>query len=133
MDEVKKRGFNWLVPIGRMLTQHEEKNDVSRCQRHNVTANADSQSSQADEQTEDDDSEDDSEDGSEGNGGTESEEESSEEDGDEDGEQDLDADMQDMDDPQLNTSVAGTDGGHSDDMDAEESGEFEEGQSSEAW
>lgn len=27
-DEIKKRGFNWLVPIGRSFTQHEEKNDV---------------------------------------------------------------------------------------------------------
>ena len=28
--EVKNRGFGFLVPIGKMLTQHEEKNDV-RC------------------------------------------------------------------------------------------------------
>ena len=27
-DDIKKRGFNWLVPIGRSFTQHEEKNDV---------------------------------------------------------------------------------------------------------
>jgi hypothetical protein len=25
---VKNRGYGFLVPIGRMLTQHEEKNDV---------------------------------------------------------------------------------------------------------
>jgi hypothetical protein len=33
--EVKNRGYGFLVPIGKMLTQHEEKNDVraeaSRC------------------------------------------------------------------------------------------------------
>jgi hypothetical protein len=26
--EVKNRGYGFLVPIGKMLTQHEEKNDV---------------------------------------------------------------------------------------------------------
>lgn len=29
MQSVSKRGFNFLVPIGRSLTQQEEKNDVS--------------------------------------------------------------------------------------------------------
>ncbi|OBZ69109.1 hypothetical protein A0H81_10704 [Grifola frondosa] len=27
--EIKNRGFNFLVPIGRTFTQHEEKNDAS--------------------------------------------------------------------------------------------------------
>jgi hypothetical protein len=26
--EVKNRGYGFLIPIGKMLTQHEEKNDV---------------------------------------------------------------------------------------------------------
>lgn len=26
--EIKNRGYGFLVPIGKMLTQHEEKNDV---------------------------------------------------------------------------------------------------------
>ena len=28
MLEVKNRGYGFMVPIGKMLTQHEEKNDV---------------------------------------------------------------------------------------------------------
>ena len=27
--EIKTRGYNFLIPIGRTWTQHEEKNDVS--------------------------------------------------------------------------------------------------------
>jgi hypothetical protein len=26
--EVKNRGYGFLIPLGKMLTQHEEKNDV---------------------------------------------------------------------------------------------------------
>ena len=26
--EVKNRGYGFLIPIGKILTQHEEKNDV---------------------------------------------------------------------------------------------------------
>ena len=31
--EIKNRGYGFLVPIGRMLTQHEEKNDVRALRR----------------------------------------------------------------------------------------------------
>jgi hypothetical protein len=37
--EVKNRGYGFLIPIGKMLTQHEEKNDVRafrRQSRHTV-------------------------------------------------------------------------------------------------
>ena len=27
-NEIRKRGFSWLVPIGRLFTDQEEKNDV---------------------------------------------------------------------------------------------------------
>lgn len=27
-SEIRKRGFSWLVPIGRLFTDQEEKNDV---------------------------------------------------------------------------------------------------------
>ena len=27
-NEIRKRGFAWLVPIGRLFTDQEEKNDV---------------------------------------------------------------------------------------------------------
>ncbi|KAI9065350.1 hypothetical protein FKP32DRAFT_1674706 [Trametes sanguinea] len=73
--EVKNRGYNFLIPIGRTWTQHEEKNDA-----------------------------DDASDGTEGTDHTgddnslmDEDENSSEEE--EEEEQDLDADMEDMDQP----------------------------------
>lgn len=114
-DEIKKRGFNWLIPIGRSFTQHEEKND------------ADEQSDDDD----DDDSTDDDDDDDSPSEGVNNQTDAGEEEDDEEEEQDLDADMADMDEP-LNTSLAETEGtGVSDDMDAEDSGDFEEGLSSE--
>lgn len=134
LDEIKKRGFNWIVPIGRSLTQHEEKNDVrDSADSGKAPPGLNAANPQADEQSEDDDDDDtdddDSDDSpSEGNNdNTDSEEE---EDEDED-EQDLDADMADMDEPH-NASLTETEAAvASDDMDAEDSGEFEEGPSSE--
>ncbi|CDO73594.1 hypothetical protein BN946_scf185014.g64 [Trametes cinnabarina] len=73
--EIKNRGYNFLIPIGRTWTQHEEKNDA-----------------------------DDASDGSDGtdhsgddNSLMDEDENSSDEE--DDDEQDLDADMEDMDQP----------------------------------
>ncbi|KAI0086362.1 hypothetical protein BDY19DRAFT_961046 [Irpex rosettiformis] len=75
-DEVRNRGYNFLIPIGRSLTQHEEKNDAD-----------------ASEEEGDDD------DVSEGTTPSDEPEEAGEdEDEDEDEEEhDLDADMEDLD------------------------------------
>ena len=34
--EIKNRGYGFLVPIGKVLTQHEEKNDVRTSRRRRV-------------------------------------------------------------------------------------------------
>ena len=34
--EVKNRGYGFLVPIGKVLTQHEEKNDVRTLAKRRV-------------------------------------------------------------------------------------------------
>ena len=34
--EVKNRGYGFLVPIGKVLTQHEEKNDVRTLPKRRV-------------------------------------------------------------------------------------------------
>jgi len=77
--EIRKRGFAWLVPIGRMFTQQEEKNDA--------------------EEEEDDDDDDDDDSAADGSDDEDEDEEDEEEDPDPDeSAQDLDARLEDMDD-----------------------------------
>ncbi|KAI0672896.1 hypothetical protein C8Q78DRAFT_1021801 [Trametes maxima] len=72
--EIKNRGYNFLIPIGRTWTQHEEKNDVSDLLVLNLPFLCGEANSLMDE-----------------------DENSTEEEEEED--QDLDADMEDMDQP----------------------------------
>ena len=109
VSDIRTRGFTFIVPIGKVLTMQEEKNDV--CRRYCCSAPPVlTQPFQADEDAEDDDDDDDDDDDeasepveeeeeeeeeeeSEGSPDTEEEEE---EDEDEE-EEDLDADVEDMD------------------------------------
>lgn len=79
-NEIRKRGFSWLVPIGRMFTEQEEKNDA---------------------EDDDEDDDDTAGDGDRSDDG-EDEDEDEDEDGDNDGSaRDLDAALEDMDDADI--------------------------------
>ena len=87
--DIKTRGYNFLIPIGRTWTQHEEKNDVSTlhllCILSLILC-----SLQADDASE-------GTDGSDHTGDVNSLMDEDENDSSEDEEEDLDADMEDMD------------------------------------
>ena len=93
-QEIKNRGYTFLIPIGRTWTQHEEKNDVSASHAGSAAPGLTRPVAQADSASE----------GSEGSTHTgtgvslmDEDENSSEEEEEED--QDLDADMEDLDQP----------------------------------
>ncbi|KAH9001033.1 hypothetical protein EDB92DRAFT_2110146 [Lactarius akahatsu] len=90
--EVKNRGYGFLVPIGKVLTQHEEKNDADEGSEVDESA----RSSHPESPTDD----------GEGDG-----------DG-EDGGMDLDAEIEDMDDDLANTTAETEDLDDVDDIDA---------------
>ncbi|GBE85627.1 hypothetical protein BKA93DRAFT_820692 [Sparassis latifolia] len=104
---IKKRGFNFIVPIGRTHTQHEEKNDADE-----------------DEDDDDDDDDDSASVGSETN--LSQSNEASDEEAGEESEEDLDADMEDLDEAE---DVSGEATEHGED---EEHGEEEEEEEREA-
>jgi hypothetical protein len=130
--EVKNRGYGFLVPIGKVLTQHEEKNDVRTLVAggildlwaHSLTWTYASRK-QADDGSEVDESArssrpesptDEGEGDGDGNGEGEGE-------GEEDGGMDLDDELEDMDDDFANTTGETDD---VEDMDELEAGELEE-------
>ncbi|KAI0306361.1 hypothetical protein B0F90DRAFT_1814273 [Multifurca ochricompacta] len=106
--EVKNRGYGFLVPIGKMLTQHEEKNDADDGSEVDESARSSHPESPTDE------GEGDGEGNADGEGEGEGE--------DEDGGMDLDAEIEDMDDEIANTTAETED---FDDMD-DETGELDE-------
>ncbi|KAI0256922.1 hypothetical protein BJV78DRAFT_1278539 [Lactifluus subvellereus] len=108
--EVKNRGYGFLVPIGKMLTQHEEKNDADDGSEVDESARSSRPESPTDEGEGDGD----------GNGEGDGEGEGDE---DEDGGMDLDAELEDMDDDVANTTAETDD---FDDMDELEAGELDE-------
>ncbi|KAH8099533.1 hypothetical protein BXZ70DRAFT_1008940 [Cristinia sonorae] len=89
-DDIRQRGAGFLVPIGRALTQTEEKNDA--------------------DEASDDDADDDDDDESNGD-----DDEGDDDDDEEEAEQDLDADMDDMDEE----GGGNTTNGDADEMDEE--------------
>ncbi|KAH9035336.1 hypothetical protein EDB85DRAFT_2132867 [Lactarius pseudohatsudake] len=96
--EVKNRGYGFLVPIGKVLTQHEEKNDVrGSFPAHFVF--------------------DDGEGDGDGDGDVTADGEDEGEE-DEDGGMDLDAEIEDMDDDLANTTAETEDLDDVDDIDA---------------
>ncbi|KAI0302270.1 hypothetical protein BC826DRAFT_1101865 [Russula brevipes] len=110
--EVKNRGYGFLVPIGRMLTQHEEKNDAEDGSDLDESA----RSSRPESPTDEGDGDGDGNVEGEGEGEGEGEE-------DEDGVMDLDAELEDMDEDVVNTTAETED---LDDMDELEAGELDE-------
>ncbi|KAH9981056.1 hypothetical protein BGW80DRAFT_1268139 [Lactifluus volemus] len=94
--EVKNRGYGFLVPIGKVLTQHEEKNDADDGSEVDESARSSRPESPTDE----------------GEG-----------EGEEDGGMDLDDELEDMDDDFANTTGETDD---VEDMDELEAGELEE-------
>lgn len=113
--EIKNRGYNFLIPIGRTWTQHEEKNDVSdrggsakrKTERDRNRGSA--APPQADDAS-------DGSDGSDRTGDANSLMDEDENDSSEEEEEDLDADMEDMDQTANNTA----------DLDGDETGTSEE-------
>ncbi|KAI0263362.1 hypothetical protein BC834DRAFT_886940 [Gloeopeniophorella convolvens] len=97
--EVKNRGYGFLVPIGKMFTQHEEKNDADE----GSDVDESGRSSRPESPTDDGDGEGDGE---------------GDEDADEDEGLDLDADMEDLD---ANTTA------ETDDFDETDDGELDAG------
>ena len=88
-QEIKNRGYTFLIPIGRTWTQHEEKNDVSskRDDRSVPPSNGNPQADDASEGS----------DGSERTGDANSLMDEDENESSEEEEEDLDADMEDLD------------------------------------
>ncbi|KAH9945833.1 uncharacterized protein BXZ73DRAFT_95354 [Epithele typhae] len=99
--DIRNRGWNFLIPIGRTWTQHEEKND-------------------ADDASEGSDGSDRS-----GEGGSLMEEEENSQSSEEEEEEDLDADMEDLD------RTADASGDMSEEMGSEEEGSDDEDAESE--
>ena len=96
-QEIKNRGYTFLIPIGRTWTQHEEKNDVSdKGDGRSASPSRGASTQQADDASEGSDGTDHSGDGN--SLMDEDENDSSEE------EEDLDADMEDMDQTADNTA-----------------------------
>jgi len=106
--EVKNRGYGFLIPLGKMLTQHEEKNDADDGSEVDESARSSHPESPTDEGEGDGDGD--------GEGEGEGEE-------DEDGGMDLDAELEDMDEDIGNTTAETED---LDDMDEIEAGELDE-------
>jgi len=104
--EVKNRGYGFLVPIGKMLTQHEEKNDADDGSDVDESARSSHPESPTDEGDID----------GEGEGEGEGDE-------DEDGGMDLDAEIEDMDEDVANTTAETED---LEDIDELEAGELDE-------
>ncbi|KAH9180793.1 hypothetical protein EDB89DRAFT_2062457 [Lactarius sanguifluus] len=107
--EVKNRGYGFLVPIGKMLTQHEEKNDADEGSEVDESA----RSSHPESPT--DDGEGDGDGDGDGDVTADGEDEGEE---DEDGGMDLDAEIEDMDDDLANTTAETEDFDDVDDIDA---------------
>ncbi|KAH9975167.1 hypothetical protein BJV74DRAFT_798835 [Russula compacta] len=118
MLEVKNRGYGFLVPIGKMLTQHEEKNDVDDGSEVDESARSSRPESPTDEGDGDGDGNGDGEGEGEGEGDVDVEGEE-----DEDGGTDLDAGLDDMDEDVANTTGETE---FFDDMDEVEPGELDE-------
>jgi len=104
-SDIRNRGFNFLIPIGRSLTQHEEKNDADASE------------------DDDDDGDDDGGDETEDTAPSDEPSDGEDEDNDEIEGQDLDADMEDLDEV-ANTTA------ETDEMDADESGDIAQAPSS---
>lgn len=107
--EVKNRGYGFLVPIGKMLTQHEEKNDADEGSEVDESARSSHPESPTDDGEGDGDGD--------GDGTVDGEDEGEE---DEDGGMDLDAEIEDMDDDVANTTAEMEDLDDVDDIDADE-------------
>ncbi|KAH9066396.1 hypothetical protein EDB87DRAFT_715524 [Lactarius vividus] len=105
--EVKNRGYGFLVPIGKMLTQHEEKNDADEGSEVDESA----RSSHPESPTDDGEGDGDGDGDVTADGEDEGEE-------DEDGGMDLDAEIEDMDDDLANTTAETEDLDDVDDIDA---------------
>lgn len=105
--EVKTRGFGFLVPIGKMLTQHEEKNDLDEGSEVDESARSSHPESPTDDGEGDGDGD--------GDGTADGEDEGEE---DEEGGMDLDAELEDMDDDVANTTAETEDLDDVDDLDA---------------
>ncbi|KAI9508271.1 hypothetical protein F5148DRAFT_1284213 [Russula earlei] len=109
--EIKNRGYGFLVPIGKLMTQHEEKNDVEDGSEADESARSSRPESPTDE--------------GDGDGDGEVEIEIDIDDEDEDGGMDLDGDLEDMDNEDIaNTTTAET--GDFDELDELETGELDE-------
>jgi len=114
--EVKNRGYGFLIPIGKMLTQHEEKNDAEDASDVDESARSSRPESPTDEGEGDGDGDGDGNGDGDGEGDGEGEE-------DEDGVMDLDAELEDMDEDVGNTTAETED---FDEMDELETGDLDE-------
>jgi hypothetical protein len=131
---VRTRGFGFLVPIGKMLTQHEEKNDVRVCWFGLSSRDAEltfvvavmaslqldegtdvDESARSSHPTDDGDGDGDGDVDGDGDGTADGEDEGEE---DEEGGMDLDAELEDMDDDVANTTAETEDLDDLDDVDA---------------